>query len=205
MIKIAAHERLFARAFRFDFEAPLCETAVPERVRTLLASPAEVAPETRTAVRSMLRWGGFKASGRSKPASEYLEKAFQEGAMPSINAAVDICNAVSLHSGFPISVIDLELKQGPLRVAVVEDKQSYVFNPSGQQLDLKGLVCVWDDQGPCASPVKDSQRTKTHAGSRQTFCLIWGTQEQAEQVGEAEGLYRELLALCPGRFHEDMA
>ena len=58
-------------------------------------------------VRNLLRHGGFKPSGRSKPASEYLISAVEKGRLGSINAAVDCCNVASLHSGLPISVVDV--------------------------------------------------------------------------------------------------
>lgn len=200
MIEVKLHERLLAQAFLCDFPRPLRDIPSSPRLLSMLRKQ-ETAPmgsdETvRTAIRSLLRWGGFKPTGRSKPASEYLEKAFQDGFLQPINAAVDACNAISLHSGLPISVIDLELARPPYRLEVVADKQSYVFNPSGQELDLKGLICLWDCQGPCGSPVKDSQRTKTHESTCQTLCLIWGSQELPGQVEAAYRFYQELLGEC---------
>ena len=200
MIEIAPNQRLLARYFTAEFPKPLQDCPATERVLRLLRkedSPG-FAPDDaiKAAVRNLLRLGGFKPTGRSKPASEYLEKAFQEGYLNPINAAVDVCNAVSLHSGLPISVIDLDLAQAPYEVKIVPEKVSYVFNPSGQELDLQGLVCFWDAQGPCGSPVKDSQRTKTHAETRRTLVLIWGSQDIPERVDAAELLYRELLQDC---------
>ena len=43
----------------------------------------------RPVIRDLLRHGGFKPSGRSKPASEYLVRAASDGGMRSINAVVD--------------------------------------------------------------------------------------------------------------------
>ena len=200
MIEIAHNERLLARFFSCEFPAPLRDCPASERVLRLLRKEEDpgFAPDDtiKAAVRNLLRLGGFKPTGRSKPASEYLEKAFQEGYLNPINAAVDVCNAVSLHSGLPISVIDLDLAQAPYQVKIVPEKVSYVFNPSGQELDLQGLVCFWDAQGPCGSPVKDSQRSKTHSETRRTLILIWGSREIPERVDAAEKLYRELLQDC---------
>lgn len=201
MIEVAPNERLLACHFACDFPAPLEEMPPAPRLASLLrkesAAPFAAPDEkVRAAIRSLLRHGGFKPTGRSKPASEYLEKAFQDGFLQSINPAVDACNAVSLHSGLPISVIDTELAQPPYRLEIVADKVSYVFNPSGQELDLKGLICLWDSQGPCGSPVKDSQRTKTHGRTRRTLCLIWGSQELPELVESALRFYQELLREC---------
>ena len=200
MIEIAPNERLLARFFSCEFPAPLRDCPASERVLRLLRKEEDpgFAPDDtiKAAVRNLLRLGGFKPTGRSKPASEYLEKAFQEGYLNPINAAVDVCNAVSLHSGLPISVIDLDLAQAPYQVKIVPEKVSYVFNPSGQELDLQGLVCFWDAQGPCGSPVKDSQRSKTHSETRRTLILIWGSREIPARVDAAEKLYRELLQDC---------
>src|SRR5262245_32864399 len=98
----------------------------------------------RAAVRDLLRHGGFKPTGRSKPASEYLSRAVTEGALASINLAVDACNVVSLHSGLPVSVIDLDRAKEPLSIAIAVPGTSYVFNASGQVIDVSGLLCLCD-------------------------------------------------------------
>jgi hypothetical protein len=50
-----------------------------------------------------------------------------------------------------------------------------VFNASDQEIDLSGLLCLFDAEGPCANSVKDSHRTKTHDGSTSTLTVVWGT------------------------------
>src|SRR5207302_10500488 len=129
----------------------------------------------REAVRRLLRHSGFKPTGRSKPASEYLLKAVGEGRLSSINVAVDACNVASLRSGLPISVVDLDRAREPFRVGVAPAGASYVFNASGQEIDLGGLLCLFDAEGPCGNAVKDAQRTKTWDVTRRTLSLVWGT------------------------------
>ncbi len=191
------HPLLEAATFVTDLPRPLGEIASPPALVGLLASTAPT-PFTsddaiREAVRALLRHGGFKPSGRSKPASEYLVRAAAEGGLRSINAAVDACNVVSLHSGLPISVVDLDLAKAPFRIGVAPAGTTYVFNPSGQTIDVAGLVMLFDAEGPCAGPVKDSQRTKTHAGTRRTLSVVWGTRDLAGRAERAAGWYRELL------------
>src|SRR5262249_61027107 len=99
-----------------------------------------------------------------------------EGRLAAINPAVDAANAVSLHSGMPISVVDLERVRGSLRVQVAEAGASYVFNQSGQEIDVAGLPCLWDQDGPCANAVKDAQRSKTDGRTRAVLVLVWGCQ-----------------------------
>ena len=62
----------------------------------------------RAAVRDLLRRGGYKPTGRGKPASEYLAQAAAKGEFPRISNAVDALNLVSLDTGLPISLVDLD-------------------------------------------------------------------------------------------------
>jgi len=141
----------------------------------------------------LLRHGGFKPTGRSKPASEYLLKAVRDNLLAPINLVVDVCNVVSLHSGLPISVIDLERAREPLRVGLAAAGDTYVFNASGQTIDLGGLLCLFDADGPCANAVKDAQRTKTGASTRRTLSLIWGTVAIPGRTAHTGSWYRSLL------------
>ena len=120
-------------------------------------------------------------------------RAVTDGTLSSINLAVDACNVVSLHSGFPVSVIDLDRAKPPLRIEIAPAETRYVFNPTGQEIDVSGLVCLGDAEGPCASAVKDSQRTKTHAGTRRTLSVVWGTRALPGRTEEVVSWYRALL------------
>lgn len=197
-LEIEEHPLLRAAAFVTRFPAPLAELPTPASITALLTADAD-APlrreeEVRTAVRDLLRWGGYKPTGRGKPASEYLLRAVGEGALGSINPAVDACNAVSLHSGLPISVVDLDLAAPPFRIAVAPPGSTYVFNATGQEIDLGGLLCLFDLRGPCANAVRDSQRTKTHPETTRTLSVVWGVKGHEERLERAVSWYRELLA-----------
>jgi DNA/RNA-binding domain of Phe-tRNA-synthetase-like protein len=197
MLTVDPHPLLDLRAFVTRFPRPLGEMPSPPELQALLSLAAEAPIRSddavREAVRQLLRHGGFKPTGRSKPASEYLLKAVAEGRLGSINVAVDVCNVVSLHSGLPISVVDLDRARGPFRVGLAPPGASYVFNPSGQAIDLAGLLCLFDADGPCGNAVKDAQRTKTDAGTRRTLSLVWGTTALPGRAAQAEARYRELL------------
>ena len=111
----------------------------------------------------------------------------------AINPAVDACNAVSLHSGFPVSVVDLDRARAPFRIGVAPPDAKYVFNASGQEIDLGGLVCLFDADGPCANAVRDSQRTKTRAETARTLSVLWGCAGFEDRLRHAERWYRALL------------
>src|SRR5882724_4478688 len=129
---VEPHPLLDLRAFTTVFPRPLGDMPAPPDILALLSltdqAPFRTDDTVRDAVRAMLRHGGFKPAGRSKPASEYLVRAVSDGALASINAAVDVCNIVSLHSGLPISVVDLAKAKPPFRVGVAPAGSSYVFN-----------------------------------------------------------------------------
>jgi DNA/RNA-binding domain of Phe-tRNA-synthetase-like protein len=197
MLTSDPHPLLCAASFVTELPAPLGEIESPEWLLALhaldAAAPVARSEELRGAVRDLLRQAGYKPTGRGKPSSEYLVRAASEGGLPRINLVVDACNAVSLHSGLPISVVDLDLTRPPLRIALGTIDAEYVFNASGQTIDVENLLCLFDAAGPCANAVKDAQRTKTHATTRKTLSVIWGVRGFEEHVRKTLAWYRELL------------
>jgi DNA/RNA-binding domain of Phe-tRNA-synthetase-like protein len=197
MLYVESHPLLDLRTFVTSFPRPLGELPSPPDLVALLAldaaAPLRSDDKVREQVRALLRHGGFKPTGRSKPASEYLIKAVGEKMLATINLGVDVCNAVSLHSGLPISVVDLDRAREPFRVGVAPAGSSYVFNASGQSIDLGGLLCLFDADGPCANAVKDAQRTKTGDRTPRTLSLVWGTIALSGRADETATWYRALL------------
>ena len=122
MLTIESHPLLDLRAFVTVFSDALGNLTSSSVLLDLFSldaqAPLQSSDEVRRAVRDLLRHGGFKPTGRSKPASEYLIKSASQGTLSSINVAVDACNVVSLHSGLPISVVDLDLAHDPFNVAI---------------------------------------------------------------------------------------
>ncbi|MEI7684616.1 MAG: phenylalanine--tRNA ligase beta subunit-related protein [Planctomycetota bacterium] len=197
MLTIAPHPLLECHTFVTHFPQPLGALTTPAEISALFsltaAAPLRSDDTVRETIRVLLRHGGFKPTGRSKPASEYLLKAATEQKLATINLAVDVCNAVSLHSGLPISVIDLDRANEPLSIAIAPAGASYIFNASGQTIDLAGLLCLCDAEGPCANAVKDAQRTKTHPGTTRTLSVIWSSVQLPGRGEKAAKWYRELL------------
>jgi DNA/RNA-binding domain of Phe-tRNA-synthetase-like protein len=197
MLIVEPHALLDLGAFVTRFPSPLADLPAPDWLRALFA-PAAAAPMTsdetvRAAVRDLLRLHGYKPTGRGKPASEYLLRAAADGKLGTINLAVDVANAVSLHSGLPISVVDLDRARPPLSVAVAREGTSYVFNSAAQVIDVAGLPCLHDADGPCANAVKDAQRTKTDGSTRVTLSLVWGARALGDRTAATVAWYRELL------------
>ena len=197
MISIDPHPLLEAASFEFTFPKPLGEIGRVESIMALLelCAPAPFRSDdaVRGHVRELLRHGGYKPTGRGKPASEYLIRAVGEGALGSINAAVDACNVCSLHSGLPISVVDLDLAKAPFRIGVATEGSSYVFNQGGQTIDLGGLLCLFDAEGACANAVKDAQRTKTTPATTRVMYVVWGTSAVPGRAAATAEWCRKLL------------
>src|SRR4051812_36318143 len=93
MLTVEPHPLLDLAAFVTDFTEPLGKLPSPPELQALLSlempTPLQSDDTVREAVRNLLRHGGFKPTGRSKPASEYLLKAVRDKQLASINLAVD--------------------------------------------------------------------------------------------------------------------
>lgn len=132
----------------------------------------------KDAVRGLLRRGGFKPTGRNKPASEYLAGAAREGRFPRINNIVDVNNLLSLETGLPISLLDRRAFPGGLWLRRGRAGERYVFNPAGQEIELEGLVCACGgdaapDGVPLGNPVKDSMAGKVGGDTEAVVGVVY--------------------------------
>ncbi len=156
--------------------------ALTEYCQACVARVRESEPEgggpRRQAVRSLLRAGGFKPSGRNKPAQEYLLRTAADAQQwPAILNAVDVLNVVSLRSGLPISLVALERAGMSLLIRYGAPEEAFIFNQAGQELDVAGLLSICRYDGgrtiPVGTPVKDSQFTKVMAADTQVLACIF--------------------------------
>ncbi|MEJ2421005.1 MAG: phenylalanine--tRNA ligase beta subunit-related protein [Acidobacteriota bacterium] len=170
-----------------------------DQVAASAASPEREA--VRKEVRDMLRFGRYKPTGRGKPASEYLVREAVQDTFPVINALADINNLVSLETGLPISIIDLD-RAGALEFRLRRGKpgESYVFNPSGQVIDLADLqlLSAGPDDRPVATPDKDCQATKTDGGTCNALAVIYAPTARAGEAASAAARMADLFTSCCG-------
>ena len=180
--------------------------SAPAYLRELLArvraaGESFLPPERKAAVRDMLRHGAYKPAGRAKPSSEYLLAAALAGdapmgEFPLVNGPVDANNAVSLEWGYPASVFDAAATGSELLLRRGAAGESYVFNPSGQSIDLEDLLVVCRRSGPlwepCGNPVKDAMATKVFGEARDIVAVLYAP--------ASEGPAR--LSACAARFAE---
>ena len=152
----------------------------------------------RSRVRKMLRYGCYKPAGRGKPASEFLLRAALNDSFPLVNGPVDVNNAVSLASGLPGSIFDADLSGTHLLLRRGRTGEAYVFNPSGQVIDLEDLLVICRREGeewvPCGNPVKDDMRTKIRPETRNVIAILYApADEPVASVERWAARYAELL------------
>jgi DNA/RNA-binding domain of Phe-tRNA-synthetase-like protein len=182
---------------------PTCAALSAElaELETALADDPSRYPEAvRSAVRDVLRRGGYKPTGRGKPASEYLLGQAQARALPRINNLVDICNLVSLRHGLPISVFDAALLGDDLALRFGRDDEPYVFNASGQSMDIEGLpvVCRGAERQPVGNAVKDSMHCKVRPETRRALYVVYASRQHSDVLGACvEDLVRALVLQAP--------
>jgi len=176
--------------------------SAPDYLNTLLkrvqaAGIEFLSTERKAAVRNMLRFGSYKPSGRSKPSSEYLLGAALEGSFPLVNGSVDANNAVSLEWGYPASIFDIERCGLELLLRRGAAGESYIFNPSGQSIDLEDLLCVCRVEAgswkPCGNPVKDAMETKISEKTRGVVAVIYAP--MTDDRADLEAAARRFAAL----------
>lgn len=193
-------------------------SALDQRLQPLLAQrqhPLSATEEaTRQAVRDLVRYGRYRPTGRSKPASEYLLRSVQPNqeqpnatpGFPRINALVDTANYISLLALLPVSLWDLD--RAATRRFIFRHGQageSYVFNEGGQAIDVEDLIVgcgLYDPLAahgtPLINPVKDSLATKTQANTRHVAACIYAPEAvvPAEALADLCETFAELLTQC---------
>lgn len=137
-------------------------------------------------VRQMLRFGKFKASGRSKPAQEYLLRcATTDGHLPTINGPVDLLNAVSLSCNLPISLLSLAKCSEDLWIDRAKTGDQFVFNSAGQTIELVDLITTFDRSSqpmrPVGTPIKDSMAGKIESSDRHLVAIIYSPNNSSAQ------------------------
>ena len=170
--------------------------AAEEAVRT----DSSVFPEiVRAEVRNVLRAGGYKPTGRGKPASEFLLGAALNHGLPRVNNLVDINNFVSLKTALPISIFDSQRLGSDVSIRFGRVGEKYVFNNSGQEMDINGLPVVCRADEPVGNAVKDSMHTKVEAETQEVLAVIYGSRQLPSGYLERAAVQLEgLLAAFAG-------
>jgi DNA/RNA-binding domain of Phe-tRNA-synthetase-like protein len=135
----------------------------------------------RSSVRRILKLAGFSATGRNKPAHEFLLADLRErGSFNLINNCVDVNNYISLKHALPISILDAGKLEGQLTIRIANEDEAYVFNNAGHEIAMKKSIVLCRGAGdgePTGGPVKDSMATKIFEDATDFLAVIYGSTE----------------------------
>lgn len=169
------------RAAPSDLELLAQMQRVEERLRE---EPTRFSESVRASIRDLLRVGGYKPTGRGKPASELLlALALKEG-LPRINNLVDVNNLASLESALPISMFDADLLGDDASLRFGRAGERYLFNNAGHAMELEGLPVVCRDGGrePVGNAVRDSMACKVRAETTRVLAVVYGSSTLPEAL-----------------------
>jgi DNA/RNA-binding domain of Phe-tRNA-synthetase-like protein len=157
--------------------------------------PTAFPEAVRVAIRDVLRVGGYKPSGRGKPASEFLHAVAHEQGLPVVNNLVDINNLVSLGTALPISMFDADKLGTPVVIRFGHPDERYIFNASGQSMDVSGIPVISRaaTDEPVGNAVKDSMLAKVAPETRNVLVVIYGSTKLGDDLLESAA--RELQTL----------
>jgi DNA/RNA-binding domain of Phe-tRNA-synthetase-like protein len=98
-------------------------------------------------------------------------------------------------------MFDAEKLGVPAKVRFGRSGESYVFNTSGQTMNLEGIpvVCRTPDDVPIGNAVKDSMLAKVGASTQEVVAVVYGSNQLAQDTlsaaaQELVGLLREFAA-----------
>lgn len=134
-----------------------------------------------------------KEPNRYRPAQEQLMRRIVNGkGLYFIDNLVDVCNYVSIASGYAIGAFDSERIVGDrLTLGVGRPGEPYEGIGRGP-INIEGMPVYRDETGGVGTPTSDNERTKITPSTRQlTVCInIYGEEMLPE---DAAGLYADLL------------
>jgi DNA/RNA-binding domain of Phe-tRNA-synthetase-like protein len=82
----------------------------------------------------------------------------------------------------PISLLDIGTVVPAVEIRYGRENEKYIFNATGQEIELAGLICVCGKQGgecspsiPMGNPVKDSMAGKIKDHTTGVVGVVYGT------------------------------
>ena len=118
---------------------------------------------------------------KHRPSSEaLLRRVLQGKGLPSVNAAVDVCNLCSLEHQIPVGLYDREQVRGGVSVRVGREPESYP-GIRKQRVPLAGRLLLADEDGPFGAPTSDSARTAVTPETRQLLVVLFAPVDRAGQ------------------------
>jgi DNA/RNA-binding domain of Phe-tRNA-synthetase-like protein len=137
---------------------------------------------------------------KTRPSNEALLRRIRKGgAIPRINAMVDVINWCSVEWQLPYGLYDRARMRGPVTLRIGRDGEEY----AGIRKDVvhvAGRLTVADDDGPFGNPTSDSARTMVTTATTAALVVVYAPAETApSRLGRVLDLTAERLArICGG-------
>jgi DNA/RNA-binding domain of Phe-tRNA-synthetase-like protein len=121
---------------------------------------------------------------KTRPSNEALRRRILKGgAIPRINAMVDVVNWCSVEFQLPYGLYDASCIRGNVTMRLGRDGEEY----AGIRKDVvhvAGRFAIDDDQGPFGNPTSDSARTMVTTATTDALVVVYALIEVA--VSELE-------------------
>lgn len=141
----------------------------------------------------------YKAAGkdpsRYRPSCEQLcRRVLQGKELYTIDALVDLGNAVSMMCGYTVAVLDRDKIQGDtLTLGIGREGEPYEAIGRGS-LNIACMPVFRDAEGGIATPTSDNVRTQCDMGTKRVLVIINGYDGRRESLDDAAAYAADMLS-----------
>jgi DNA/RNA-binding domain of Phe-tRNA-synthetase-like protein len=129
-------------------------------------------PQETAAVRTMYKRVGLDPT-KTRPSSEaLLRRILKGGAVPRINAMVDVINWCSVEFQLPYGLYDRARMRGEPTLRLGAEGEEYA-GIRKDTVHLAGRITVADDEGPFGNPTSDSARTMVTTATTEALVVVY--------------------------------
>jgi len=102
-----------------------------------------------------------------------LRRVVKGDGLPQVNLLVDLVNIWSVVTALPIGLYDSDRLVGTALAFGAGRPGEQYLTLTGSELETAGKPVLRDSAGPCGSPLTDSERTATHAGTTRCTAVLY--------------------------------
>jgi DNA/RNA-binding domain of Phe-tRNA-synthetase-like protein len=157
-------------------------------------------PAETAAVRTMYKRVGLDPT-KTRPSNEaLLRRVLKGGALPRINAMVDVVNWCSVEFQLPYGLYDRGRIRGAPTLRLGAEGEEY----AGIRKDVvhvAGRIAVADDEGPFGNPTSDSARTMVTTATTDALVVVYAPVESPPSLltHVLDRTAERIALICGGR------
>lgn len=157
-------------------------------------------PDETAAVRTMYKRVGLDPT-KTRPSNEALLRRVRKGgALPRINAMVDVVNWCSMEFQLPYGLYDRAHMRGPAVLRLGRAGEGYA-GIRKDEVHVEGRITLADDEGPFGNPTSDSARTMVTTATRDALVVVYAPRAVAASrlTAVLDDTAARLARVCGGR------